>query len=74
MKDQELITLLLERISELSALGADALQATDGPHTRVVVQWLTEAATGLGQAAQAEHLLDGVELAPEWRERIEAAL
>jgi hypothetical protein len=73
--DSELVAQLLGHISELAALEADALQASGGnAHVTVVASWLTDAATGLGQAAAAKYLLDDVHLTDEYRRRIQLAL
>jgi len=72
MSDQELVTGLLERIAELAAVGADALQEVPG--LQVTVTWLTEAATGFTMAAQDTGTLSRIALADEDRGRIREAL
>lgn len=69
--DRKLVTEMLADIASRAALLADALHESENSHVSIVTGWLTEAATGLGQVAMAPGLLRDVQLAAEWRQRLE---
>lgn len=71
-RDSDLIGQLLALIATASAIGADALRASDGD--QLLIEWLTNAATGFSQASVAGPILDRITLTDEWHTKVETFL